>query len=444
MANNKDRRVRRSAAQMHALAAVRREIGTRDPAARSKYLREFRQAFPTCEAAIETAELNQLLTSAGIILVGDYHALPASQRFAAGLIESLSHEGPVVLGVEAILSRDQQTLDSWWRREIGEEDLRRQLRFDREWGYSWQPFYELLLTARDHAEGIYGLDCQPRNDLRRIRSRDRHAAMKIQQIRQRHPGSKIVVLFGESHLAPQHLPQKLRQALSEEKFLTVLQNLDSIYWQATESGTAAVHVGNDSVCVFNASPLEKYESYRICFERWNADAGEGPDFAPAVYNLIFSLARALGFRLDSPNNGSQPKFLSDSLPEVVSGSAASPVLNDRSCMFDGQTNTFYIQEFQLADVAAEATRFLHWACQAGEGAFSLAGPMQDTLARFGARLLCPEAELVNTAGALGEDLYAAYVAGRINKPAVRRLFLSHLTDSTEAKRALDQVSAWSK
>ena len=444
MASSKDRRIRRSAAQMHALAAIRRDIGTRDPAARSKYLREFRQAFPTYDAPLEATELNRLLASAGIVLIGDYHALPASQRFAAGLIESLPHQGPVVLGVEAILSRDQQALESWWRREIGEEDLRRQLRFDREWGYPWQPLYELLLTARDHAEGIYGLDCQPRNDLRRIRSRDRHAALKIQQIRQQHSNAKIIVLFGESHLAPQHLPQRLREMLPQENALAVLQNLDSIYWQATEAGAAAVHVGNDSVCVFNASPLEKYESYRICFERWNADAGEGPDFAPAVYNLIFSLARVLGFRLDSPNNGTQPRFLSDSLPEVVSGSTASSFVNDRPCMFDARTNTFYIQEFQLADVAAEATRFLHWACQGGKEAFSLAGPMQDTLARFGARLLCPEANCGDASGALGEELYTAYVAGKINRPAVRRLFLTHLSDSTEAKRALEQVSAFSK
>jgi hypothetical protein len=119
-------------------------------------------------------------------------------------------------------------------------------------------------------------------------------------------------------------------------------------------------------------------------------------------------------------------------------------LNDRPCKFDAKTNTFYIQEFQLADVAAEVTRFLHWACQGREEAFSVAGTMQDTLARFGARLLCPEAEFVSPAGALGEELYAAYVAGRINKPAVRRLFLTHLTDSTQAKRALEQASAFLK
>jgi hypothetical protein len=425
---------------MHALASVRREIGTRDPAARSTYLREFRQAFSKYQATLQPSELDHELASASVVLIGDYHALPASQRFAASLVESLSHEAAIVLAAEAILSRDQQTLDFWWRRETGEEELRRQLRFDREWGYPWQPFYELLLTARDHAEGIYGLDCLPRHDLRRIRSRDRHAAAKVRQIREQHPQSKIIVLFGESHLAPQHLPQRIRQALPEEKVLTVLQNLDSIYWQAAEAGASAVRVENAAVCVFNASPLEKYESYRICLERWNAEADEAPDFAPAVYNLIFSLARTLGFRLDSPRNGTQPKFLADSLPEVVSGSAAASVLNDRSCTYERQTNTLYIQEFKLADVATEAARFLYWACQGGREATPVAGAIPDTLARFGARLLCPEANFDWAAGNLGEELYAAYVQGRISKPTLRRLFLAHL-DSAQAQQTMHQLSA---
>jgi len=143
------------------------------------------------------------------------------------------------------------------------------LRFDREWGYDWSPFYELLLSARDHSEGIYGLDCEPRNDLRRIGSRDRHAVAKICQMRQEHPEAVAIVLFGESHLAPQHLPRLLAESLPEERTLSVLQNVDALYWQAVSGNAAAVSIGDRTICVFNSTPLEKYESYRLCFERWN-------------------------------------------------------------------------------------------------------------------------------------------------------------------------------
>ncbi|PYX12640.1 MAG: hypothetical protein DMG85_01815 [Acidobacteria bacterium] len=180
MATTTSLRSRRSAAQLHALASVEREIRVQDHNGRRKYLRDFTQAYRSYESVLDRQQLNSLVHSADILLVGDYHALPASQRFAAALLEERAQPGdrPVILGVETIFSRDQHILDEWWRREIGEAELRQRIRFDVDWGYDWQPFYELLLTAREHTEGIYGLDCMPREDLRKIGARDRHAVHK--------------------------------------------------------------------------------------------------------------------------------------------------------------------------------------------------------------------------------------------------------------------------
>ncbi len=113
-----------------------------------------------------------------------------------------------------------------------EDELRQRIRFELDWGYDWPPFYELLSAARDHGASIYGLDCMPREDLRKIGARDRHAADKIAELRRRHPDALILVLFGESHLAPQHLPALLQQQLPAEPLLTVLQNIDALYWRA--------------------------------------------------------------------------------------------------------------------------------------------------------------------------------------------------------------------
>ena len=427
---------------MHALAAVRREIVLRDSTGGRKYLREFTQAFRQYERGLTQEELDQRVTAANIVLVGDYHALAASQRYAANLVENIAAKRPVVLCVEAVLSRDQGILNSWWRREIGEDDLRKRLRFDREWGYEWQPFYELLATARDHAEAIYALDCMPRDDMRRIRSRDRHATAKIEEARREHPNAAILVLFGESHLAPEHLPRILKENLPGDSLLTILQNVDALYWKALEENASAVSIGADAVCVFNSSPLEKYESYRLCLERWNGD--DHTDFAPAVYNVIFSLARTLGFRLDSPHNGTQPKYLADSLPEVVNlseavgdgsdagqlalsdaeGNArAAQAIESCGCYYLPETNQFFVREFNMPQVAAEAARFLRHACRGMEHLANSQGLETDaTLAHFGARLLCPEADEVS-ASPDGEELYQAYIDGRISKAAVRRMFL---------------------
>jgi hypothetical protein len=445
MATKSDLRARRTAAQMHALAAVRREIRSRDSASGRQYLRQFTQAFRHYDSTLTPDQLEERFAAADILLVGDYHALAASQRFTAELLEKRAHNQRVVLGVEAVLARDQRILDAWWRREISEEDLRRRLRFDREWGYEWAPFYELLLAARDHAEGIYGLDCTPRNDLRKIRSRDRHAAAKICEMRERHPGAAIIVLFGESHMAPEHLPALVTDALPEQTVLTVLQNVDALYWHVLEQQAMAVSIEENAVCVFNSSPLEKYESYRLCLERWNAPADDLPDFAPAVYNVISSLAKALGLRMCSPHNGTQPKFLADSLPEVVNvadgmstNQELTARLDENGCAYIAATNTFFVREFQMARVAEEAARFLHHACR---GMYVTEGTdeskiIQDGLAYFGSRLLGPStrSESQPSTSTFGEALYGSYLEGKITRAAMRRLFLSRIDDPKQIEQ----------
>jgi hypothetical protein len=309
----------------------------------------------------------------------------------------------------------------------------------------------------------------PRDDLRCIRSRDRHAASKIGEMRQRHPHAKLMILFGESHMAPQHLPALLRESFPNERILTVLQNLDTLYWRAVGDEAAAVTIADDAVCVFNSSPLEKYESYRLCLEKWNAPTDEPPDFAPAVYNLIFSLVRTLGFRLDSPHNGTQPKFLADSLPEVVAvdessddmfgpaklvaelvgpgalrarlqqvRSALISRLNNNGCVYVPAANRFFVREFHLNHVAAEAARFLHHACRDSTSQNCSEAKLENALAHFGLRLLCP-GTVADVNDPLGESLYRAYLKERITKASIRRMFLARVEDLDNVKATLAAI-----
>lgn len=448
MAKRSAQQLRRTAAQMHALAAVRDDIDSQGGSHGRGYLREFTQHFREYESVLSPHQMHQRVADAGAILIGDYHALPASQRFAAELIETSARARRVVLGVEAVLARDQRILDAWWRREIAEKELRRRLRFDREWGYPWQPFYELLSTARDHAEGLYALDCMPREDLRRIRSRDRHAAVKIAEIRERHPDAAIFVLFGESHLAPQHLPRAIEELLPQEKVLTILQNVDALYWRAVAQQAAAVSIGENAVCVFNSSPLEKYESYRLCLDGWNSSTDDLPDFAPAIYNLIFSLARSLGFRLDSPRNGTQPKYLTDLLPEVVTLEEYPNNLDarfeEKTCAYLPDANLFVIKEFQMAEAAEECARFLYAACRGMIKLSAAAQPIEDAVARFGSRLLCPEFDVNHQNPGLGDSLYQSYLAGKISLPALRRVFLTRQENREQARQTLAKLENLAK
>ncbi len=379
-------RLRRSAAQLHALARVEREIRASDPHLRRKYLREFTLAYQSYDSVLTSEKLDQRLLESDVVLVADYHALPASQRYVAGLIERLSLTGrPIVLGLETIFSRDQHIVDQWQSGQIDAAELRERIRYDLDWGYDWSPFYELLSRARKAGARISGLDCMPRGDLRRIAARDRHAAEKIAALQGANPAAQIVVLFGESHLAPQHLPKLVDAALPLHRVLTVLQNVDALYWRAAgEPGeqVKAVQVREDVVCVFNSTPLEKYESYRQCIERWRRERPGAIDLAPTFYNLIDALLRFLNVNKYSPTNGTQPRFLVDMLPEVYSRNSVESLRRllqrigatddelryvltriafSGSCYLS-RLNAVFVTRFELLGGAEEATHFVHSAC----------------------------------------------------------------------------------
>jgi hypothetical protein len=504
MASTISLRSRRSEAQLHALAGVEREIRGTDSSGRRKYLKDFSRAFASYDSVINGEELKGLVGEADVVLIGDYHALPAAQRCAASLLEQRAHSGdrPIVLGVETIFSRDQRILEEWWRREIGEEELRQRIRFDLDWGYDWTPFHELLVTAREHAEGIYGLDCMPREDLRKISARDRHAVHKIGEIRQRHPQAVVMVLFGESHLAPGHLPKLLREQLPQERTLTVLQNVDPLYWRAAgeHEHVEAVRVAEDVVCVFNSTPLEKYESYRLHLSRWGRTDEEGPDLAPTIYNLIDSLLRFLNINRYSSHNGTQPKFLVDLLPEVFGASewrlrqllAREGVpeaeqetwlrqVEERGSVYLPRINAFCVREFQMMYAAEEAARFLHQACrglplQANQYPERTADrfyvrALEQALGFFGSRVLYParpaapdeiefsraacdemmqaaargdESKLETSAQQLGyimgSGLYDRYLEGSVSRTRLRHLFLARLDEPGRARELCRELA----
>jgi len=377
---------RRTAAQQLALLEVKREISATDSHGRLKYVRDFSEAFRDYEKPLSVPELKQKYHDGDILLVGDYHALAASQGFAASLLGQLAQEGrPVVLALETVFTRDQYVLDEWLRGEISEEEMRSGIRYDDDWGYDWEPFANLLRQARKYGCGIYGIDLSPRGNMRKIGARDRHAAARIAEIREQCPQARIVTLFGEAHLAPNHLPQWLRLKRPQDEIITVLQNVDELYWKAAGELSDSIHgvqVAKDVLCVFNSTPLEKYESYRIYLGKWRTQPSQ-PDLAPTFYNLVDTFLRSMGLQQYSPAAGSHPSTLVEDYPRVYARAGAQefvkllarkeipvaerkPVLDklrQQGCVYSPKHNLLLVKRFHLATAAEEAVRFVHNECR---------------------------------------------------------------------------------
>ena len=285
-----------------------------------------------------------------------------------------------------------------------------------------------------------------------------------------------------------------------QRVLTVLQNVDALYWRAAgepREPVEAVRVSDDVVCVFNATPAQKYENYRLHLSRWGRTDEGGPDLAPTIYNLIDSLLRFLEIDRYSSHNGTQPRFLVDLMPEVYCRDSAARLrqllsrhhaseeeaaamvghVDERGSVYLPQINALYVREFKMMYAAEEAARFLHHACR-GLPARAELNPrpreprtistpaIEYALGYFGSRVLYParpasddardhesrrrrqESEARNTEASsqllgymLGDALYEAYLKGRVTRSMLRRLFLVHLDEPGKAKEAYREIAA---
>ena len=436
---------RKSAAERRALLSVQRELRLIDSCSRTKYLKDFREAFRAYERLLLPGEVENFAKSCDILLIGDYHALPSSQQFTSRLAIQLKQEGdrPVIVGLEPIFKRDQAILDDWQAGSIADSELRTRLRFDNQWGYAWEPFIQMLHMLRQSRIPIFGLDCYPRGDMRRIGTRDRHAAMMVAELEARYPDSQILVSFGESHLAPQHLPAAVRKRLPDMRVNTILQNLDELYWHAAGESVQppeGVRISDNVICVFNTTPWEKYQCYRACVENWRSEGGNKADYAPVFYDLIDALLEFLRIERYADVDEFEPRYFVDLYPEVYGAKSVGTVrrllerktlnpqqvrgtlynlIENGSC-YVPERNMLLCFSLRLQSAAECAASFVHHACrrlneaelpweesEEGREEGFYRKVVEYGLVDFGSRVLCSVRPLREE-----QELFGAYSAER--------------------------------
>jgi len=366
------------------------------------------------------------------VYVGDFHAVPACQRFVADLIERLRARVPrVALGIEFAYARQQGALEARQAGRIGDREFLRRIRFAQDWGYDWSGYREVLDRARATGVPVHALDTPPRRGFAGLERRDQLTARRIATLVAASPATCLVVLYGESHVTADHLPRRVKRLLKdaglERREVVVFQNPDRIYWRALERETvlpSAVRVDRSTYAVLHTSPIEKYEAYRQALERWNGDGStEGEvDWTPAVHHVIHALVAWLGIRagrLRLRHRAGWTENLEDALPEVYTGDEArallASVLRDsgrsshelleargqlaqRGVLYEPRANAMFVVRYAPGPVAAEAARFLRaaltgrlfirpddFAADAAETAYGAA--YTEALARVAAHLL---------------------------------------------------------
>ncbi len=274
-------------ANRRAVARLKREIFGVDKTHRSRYIREFDAEFREFRSIARVDDVIAEASRRDVVYFGDYHPLDASQDFVLRLMKELSERGrSVVLVLEMLYVYQQDSLDRWMKGIIGEEEFLRRIEYRKEWGFDWRSYRRFFELAKDPFIPIFGIDSEHRDHLRYIRRRDRLAAKRIGTIRKFFPEHLILVVVGESHLASNHLPTRVRAELGgTANDIVIVQNIDEIYWRLLRRGSEraeAVQIDDGRYCVFTAPPMMKYQAYLQILDAWTE--GEETDTVTPLFH----------------------------------------------------------------------------------------------------------------------------------------------------------------
>ncbi len=413
-------------AQRAVIRTLKKDIFGIDKTSKSSYIREFHSELSGYRKICSKDEVLERAAASDIVYFGDYHPLDASQELALDLLAELEARGTkVVLALEMLYEYQQETLDRWMKGALDEEEFLEAIDYRSEWGFSWESYSRFFGVAKDPFVPVFGIDYEPRDQLRFIRRRDRMIARKIASIRSFFPGYTILVVIGESHLASGHLPADVRKLTGNGmKETTIVQNADEIYWKLLRKGkqdVEAVQVGAGRYCVFTASPMIKYQSYRRVIDLWTEGAEcdiHTPSMGEMFDNILNFIAGGRGcIEVTVGEDWCEP--VESVVPEIHCSStyksiaarlralgmsqkgvlAAAENLRRSGMVYIPAVNSLQIQRFDIICAAREAARFILYAMRDEIGPERKIGRtmsdrfyafvFEEALCTFGARLVNP-------------------------------------------------------
>ncbi|HZI09463.1 MAG TPA: ChaN family lipoprotein [Myxococcus sp.] len=245
------------------------------------YEARYRRRTAGYRGVIPMSAVHQQVRAADVVYVGDYHTLPLAQQTYLSLVErALASERRVVLALECVEGRHQPALDAWRAGQLPERALLERLGHASE-SMGFGPgsgTRALLAFARRHRLEVVGIDRRAQGE-RSLALRDAYAAERIARVARAADRPLVMVLVGQYHVAPCHLPAQVERALGAEgrRGLVVYQNAEGVWWRLAREGrlgsAEAVELTDGALCLLNASPVVCQQSFLDYLE---AESGDAP------------------------------------------------------------------------------------------------------------------------------------------------------------------------
>ncbi|MCM2282740.1 MAG: ChaN family lipoprotein, partial [Bdellovibrionaceae bacterium] len=282
---------------------VRRRLGE-EPESIRAYTKRWEREMRAPWKPSDKAELVAAVERADVVFGGDFHAFAQAQRTHLKILKALTISRKLVLALEAFAPRHQVWLDQYMAGEMEEVELLRRTRWKTHWGFPWENYRPLVEFIRQQGHGLLAVGSDRRGES--LRDREVSAAKTLQGYLQEtdHSSVLIYVLFGDLHLASQHLPKIASSCMRDLalRFVTIHLNPEKLYFELARRGLESeidvLRLGADRFCVIASPPWVQWQSYLMYLENAHDtdlkdDGGEGVDWTDHVSAILHLLAQDL-------------------------------------------------------------------------------------------------------------------------------------------------------
>ncbi|NOK35946.1 hypothetical protein HMI49_22345 [Corallococcus exercitus] len=260
-------------------AQIARVVEGRTEAFRA-YEARYRRRTSTYQRVVPLTHVHQRIAASDLVYVGDYHTLPLAQQTYLDLVErALASGRRVVLALECVEGRHQAALDAYLAGRLPERTLLSRL------GHGPTPgsgpgagIRAVLAFAKRLKLQVAAIDRRAQGE-RSLALRDAFAAERIAHVARAEDVPLVMVLVGQFHAAPCHLPAQVERALGEahpRRGLVVYQNAEGLWWRLAREGrlgnAEAVELADGALCLMNASPVLCQQSFLDYLEAEGDDA----------------------------------------------------------------------------------------------------------------------------------------------------------------------------
>ncbi len=263
-----------------------------------RYEGQYRRATQSFRRTVGLAEVHSQLGRADVVYVGDYHTLRAAQQGYLELLAAAVKTGRrVAIALELVEGKHQAQLDAFLAGRIKARTFLDRIGHPYRGAFDvWPHFEPIFQFARAQGLEVTAIDRRSSGS-RSLQVRDAYAAKRVAELASADDRPLVLVLMGQFHVTPEHLPSQVRRALgaATRNHLVVYQNAEGVYWALAREGradsTRAVEVRPGELCLVGSSPVVCQQSFLDYVEAELGDAPLEERGAPAAFR---HLAKVIG------------------------------------------------------------------------------------------------------------------------------------------------------